>query len=244
MRHLAHEIEPPRSCSYLPDALASLENRLLLEVTPSELGSLLERGWRRFGAHYFRPACTACGECVSLRIPVARFVPSPSQVRAYRRSRRFLLRWGRPRADSERLDLYHAWHEQRESAREWPRSGLTHEQYFHQFAFPHPAAHELTWRDEAGRLAAVGLADATPAGLSAVYFFYRPDIARLSPGVANVLHLADIARQHGVPHLYLGYRVRDCASLRYKANFRPHELLVGRPGSSEEPRWVEAGDLT
>jgi arginine-tRNA-protein transferase len=31
-----------------------------------------------------------------------------------------------------------------------------------------------------------------------------------------------------------------CASMRYKAGFRPHELLEGRPGPDDEPRWIEA----
>jgi arginine-tRNA-protein transferase len=31
--------------------------------------------------------------------------------------------------------------------------------------------------------------------------------------------------------------------MRYKATFRPHELLLGRPGPEEEPRWVEGPDF-
>jgi arginine-tRNA-protein transferase len=47
-----------------------------------------------------------------------------------------------------------------------------------------------------------------------------------------------LARERGIPHVYLGYRVLGCASMRYKATFRPHELLLGRPAPDEEPRWV------
>jgi len=35
----------------------------------------------------------------------------------------------------------------------------------------------------------------------------------------------------------LGFRVLPCPSMRYKAAFRPHELLHGRPGFDEEPEW-------
>jgi leucyl-tRNA---protein transferase len=47
-----------------------------------------------------------------------------------------------------------------------------------------------------------------------------------------------LARQRGIPNVYLGYRVLGCPSMRYKGTFRPHELLLGRPGPEEEPRWV------
>jgi arginine-tRNA-protein transferase len=81
-----HFIEEPRACSYLPKLKAALEYRLMVDVTPAELEALMLRGWRRFGPAYFRPACAACTECVSIRIDVHRFAPSPSQQRALRRS--------------------------------------------------------------------------------------------------------------------------------------------------------------
>ncbi|MGA9519831.1 MAG: arginyltransferase, partial [Myxococcaceae bacterium] len=49
----------------------------------------------------------------------------------------------------------------------------------------------------------------------------------------------EVARAQGIPHLYLGYRVIGCASLRYKDAFQPHELLEGRPAFDEEPIWQE-----
>ncbi len=52
-----------------------------------------------------------------------------------------------------------------------------------------------------------------------------------------MLSLVEEAREAGLPHVYLGYRVAGCASLRYKATFRPHELLSGRPAMTEQPVW-------
>ena len=75
--------------------------------------------------------------------------------------------------------------------------------------------------------------------MSAAYFFYHPDIARLSPGVGNVLRCVELAKELGAQHLYLGYRVAGCASLQYKGFFRPHELLDGRPAMFEPPVWRE-----
>ena len=72
---------------------------------------------------------------------------------------------------------------------------------------------------------------------SATFFFHHPDYARSSLGVANVLALIEDARASGRPHVYMGFRVAGCASLRYKATYRPHELLVGRPAATERPVW-------
>ena len=35
----------------------------------------------------------------------------------------------------------------------------------------------------------------------------------------------EIARRMSVPHYYLGYWIWRCASMQYKSDFRPYELL-------------------
>jgi arginine-tRNA-protein transferase len=234
-----HFVEDPRPCDYLPTERASLEYRVMAHLDAVALEALLVRGWRRLGPFYFRPACAGCFECVPLRIPVAAFRPTRSQARALARSRRFQTRIGVPRVDEARLDLYSRWHAGREERRGWGSSPLGADEYRLQFAFPHTAVREITWWDE-GRLVAVGLHDVTPRAWSAIYFFSDPAIARTSPGVANVMTCVLLARERGIPHVYLGYRVLGCPSMRYKAAFRPHELLVGRPGDLEEPLWTPA----
>jgi arginyl-tRNA--protein-N-Asp/Glu arginylyltransferase len=237
-RLVRHFVEEPRQCSYLARAQASLEYRLMVDVTPRELEGLLERGWRRFGPAYFRPACRACTDCDSIRIDVHRFEPTPSQRRALRRARRFRLEQGEPRIDETRLALHARWHRTREDARGWEATHLTEEEYATQFAFPSTTGRELAWYD-GDALVALGLADVTPNCFSAAYFFYDPTIARLSPGIGNVMLSIELARELGCQHVYLGYRVQDCASLTYKGHFRPHELLDGRPAMTDAPVWRE-----
>ena len=238
-RLVRHFVEEPRACSYLPNLKAALEYRLMVDVTPMELQNLVVRGWRRFGPAYFRPACPSCMECVSIRLDVHRFDPTPSQKRGFRRSKRFRVEVGRPRIDDQRLALHSAWHATREDSRGWEPTNLTEDEYATQFAFPSSTGRETAWYD-GDRLVALGLIDVTPDCLSAAYFFYHPDIARLSPGVGNVLACVELARELGCQHLYLGYRVDGCASLTYKGMFRPNELLMGRPAVDEEPVWLEA----
>lgn len=233
-------VEAPRACSYLPEERASLEHRILLDVEPAELEAMLSRGWRRFGPDYFRPACAPCDACASTRVLTATFEPTRSQRRAQNRMRQLRIEVGSPQVDEARLALYHRWHQNREIAREWAPGALSPRDYYYQFAFPHPCAREIAYYDESdGNLIAIGISDETPNAWSAIYCFYDPSYARLSPGLTNVLTHIAIARAQGKPHLYLGYRVSACASLRYKAQFHPQEVLIGRPADDEPPHWQE-----
>ncbi len=216
-----------------------MEIRVQTDVSPDELESMLERGWRRFGPIYFRPACATCGECVTLRVDVPAFAPRKSQRRAVKNAARLRRIRGIPTVDEERLALYSKWHKQREGERGWQPSVLAPDRYAMDFAFPHPAAREIAFRDpaEGDRLVGLGIYDEVPHALSAVYFFWDPSLAPSSLGVANVVTLIDEARDKGLRHVYLGYRVLGCPSLIYKSSYGPHELLRGRPSFEALPMW-------
>ncbi len=238
-RLLQHLVEPPRPCAYLANREQQLEIRVQVEVTSGELQAMLERGWRRFGPVYFRPACAACGECVTLRIDVAAFEARKSQRRAVKNAARLRRIVSVPVADEERIALYRRWHAQRETARGWEPTAMDPERYAMDFAFPHPSSREAAFRDPADgdRLVGLGIFDETPNALSAVFFFWDPERAPSSLGVANVVMLVDQAREQGLAHVYLGYRVLGCPSLLYKASYGPHELLEGRPSPGDASVW-------
>jgi leucyl-tRNA---protein transferase len=231
--------EPPHACVYLPDRDASLDVHIMVDVSAAELGELLERGWRRFGPVYFRPACPSCQECVTLRVPTASFRPTKSQRRARKNAAGLVRASGRPVIDDERLQLYARWHAQRETSRGWEPSPLDAERYAIDFAFEHPAVREVTFRDPSAdnRLVGLGIVDEVPRAVSAVYFFWDPDHAPSSLGTAHVALLIEDAGARGLDYVYLGYRVEDCASLAYKSRFRPHELLAERPNRRALPIW-------
>ena len=233
--HLPGEVEP---CGYLDDRTATTDYRVMSEVSAQELEWMIERGWRRFGHLYFRPVCPMCTECVSLRIPVATFLPSKSQRRAWKRCAHLRIAVRTPVADDERLALYTAWHAMREETRGWKDTATDMEQYQRTFCVEHPCAREIDYFD-GDRLIGVGFVDVTARALSSVYFFYHPDVSPLGLGIASVLFEIDWARKHGCEFVYLGYRVQDCGSTSYKSQFGPHQLLVARPSFSEPAPWHE-----
>ncbi len=237
-------VEAPRPCSYLDDREASLEHRVIVDGDPLELEQMLARGWRRFGPDHFRPRCGECSSCVPTRVPVAGYSPSKSERRAMRANAHLRIEIGPPRVDAARLALHARWHRFREDCRGWSPADIDPRHYAISFAFPHPSVLEIAaWDDsEAGRprLVSIAITDETPSAWSAVYFFYDPDDAHRSPGIANVVRQIELARARGKRHLYLGYLVEESASMAYKARFAPAERLDGWPEDGEPPSWRRA----
>ena len=91
-----------------------------------------------------------------------------------------------------------------------------------------------------GVLIAVGVVDVLPHCLSSVYAFYDPDLSRhLELGKYTALREIEwvkraSAHRRGLVHYYLGYYIRSCIKMVYKAEFKPSELLC--PTTS---RWVD-----
>ena len=79
-----------------------------------------------------------------------------------------------------------------------------------------------------GQLAACALVDALADGLSLVYSFYEPGLARRSLGSFIILDHVVQADLHGIPYVYLGYWVQGSPKMDYKARFRPVEVLKGQ----------------
>ena len=212
----------------------------MLDVPECEWEQMLSKGWRRFGAAYFRPKCRSCFECVSLRIDVKNFKPTRSQSRALRHISKLRLEIGPPLIDKDRLELYQEWHDLQGQKRDWELDSISADRYFYDFAFPHECAREFAYYDDSSsseRPIIVAIVDETKNALSAVYTFYDPKYAKISPGTGSILRQIEVAQASDKQYVYLGYRVLGCASSQYKGRFRPHQLLDGRPTENEESQW-------
>jgi arginine-tRNA-protein transferase len=77
-----------------------------------------------------------------------------------------------------------------------------------------------------GKLLGVAVADRATEALSAVYCYYDPRHARLSPGVYSILKQIQLCRDWGLRYLYLGLYVAGSRTMEYKRRYLPHERLI------------------
>ncbi|KAL2567804.1 hypothetical protein AAZV13_18G026500 [Glycine max] len=81
-----------------------------------------------------------------------------------------------------------------------------------------------------GQLVAVGVIDILPKCLSSKYLFWDPDFAFLSLGKYSAFQEIGWVKENQVycpslQYYYLGYYIHSCSKMRYKAAYRPSELL-------------------
>lgn len=224
-------------CVYLPAERARMRYRVIPHCPPELYESLLVRGWRRFGTVFFRPACAGCSECVSLRVDVKDFRLRRSMRRTRDRNQDLRVVTGPPSLSDAHLDLYHRYHQDMTERRQWDERQTDPADYYQTFVeSPGDFAREMLYF-RGDTLVAVALVDVLPSAMSSIYCYYDPDERHRSLGKFSILQQLAWAKRRGIPYLYLGYRVWGNRSMRYKARYRPHQVLEGRPLMEEPPRW-------
>ena len=238
MRELFRLIEPPRPCSYLPLEIASLEIRAIADLSASEYGDLLARGYRRFGWQVFRPACPGCVQCRSVRVLTAGFSPDTGQRRVLKQNAGIRVELHPAFASIAHVELFNLYHRFMNRHRGWPFEPATLEGYRRDFL---AGGAEFNWQwhyFDGDRLAGVALMDQTTDAISLVYFFYHPEWRPKSPGTFSILNQLLYAQQMRLKHAYLGYWIEACQSMRYKGRFHPREVLKEYPAGDADPVWV------
>jgi arginine-tRNA-protein transferase len=76
-----------------------------------------------------------------------------------------------------------------------------------------------------GVLVAVSVLDILPSGVSSVYVFYDPEKRDLCLGKYTALREIEYTKSLGLPYYYMGFYIHSCVKMRYKAEYRPSELL-------------------
>lgn len=212
-------------CPYLPGRTAtSAFVDPTLALSPPAYGRLLEQGFRRSGSLVYRPICAACSACRPVRVPVEDFRPRRSQRRARHASGEGLEAQPLPASWDERhFALYQRYLATRHAAGEMAAGDADDYRRFLFASWGETRCLELRIDR---RLLAVAVTDVVPGALSAVYTFFDPSESARSPGVLAILAQIELARHWHLQHLYLGYWIRDCRKMRYKADYRPLEVLL------------------
>ena len=221
-RSLPLYLSAPHACSYLPDRQSStLFTDPNVVMDPAVYGELLKYGFRRSGRLIYAPRCEHCSQCVSVRIPVADFTPRRVHRRVLQSNSDVHLR-ERPAAfEDEHYALYRAYTAQRHEDGEMASASPTEYLGFLTAEWCETVFLEFRL---AGRLVAAAVTDPLDDALSAVYTYFDATLGRRSLGTLAILKQIEWARAQGLPHLYLGYWIRDSPKMAYKAHYRPLEI--------------------
>lgn len=226
-------LEHPSPCPYLKDQFCS--NALLnFEEMQEHFGTeffeaLLERGFRHFGTHFYRPQCSDCFACKGLALSVDEFRPNRSQKRNLQTNSDLEINL-RPSVDldwDEHVELADHFHSSRAMSHEWPEQKWN-EQFLHSQFAGFSCSYTLELRTSDGKLCGSTHLDLLPNAQNHIYAYHDPALSARGLGIFMILQGIEIARAAGRKHLYLGTWNPKCPSLAYKASFKPHFLIDER----------------
>lgn len=233
-------VTAPQPCPYLDGRMErKLFTALQGEHAQKLNDTLSKQGFRRSQNVLYRPSCAECSACLSARIRVADFEPRRTQRRILKRAAGITRNATSPWATEDQFALFRRYLDTRHAD-----GGMADMDIFEFAAMIEETPiksrvieYSRAPRDgERGRpLAAVCLTDVFDDGLSMVYSFYDPDLADLSLGTYVILDHVALARDAGLPYVYLGYWVPGSRKMGYKATFPALEIFKGG-------RWQDIGD--
>lgn len=215
----------PAPCPYLPD---QLERKIFTQLDPLRgpflNDYLTHSGFRRSQNVIYRPACESCNACKSLRVRVPEFTLTKSMKRARARNKDLIREICEPYATLEQFELLSHYLSSRHP--EGGMADMDFERYEHMVEDCAARTMILEYRNPAGVLVACCLVDELGDGLSMVYSFYMPELARRSLGNYMIIDHLDLCSSHKLPYLYLGYWVKNSQKMDYKSQYRPAEILT------------------
>ncbi len=219
----------PHACSYIDGLEATT-----LFVDPNATIDqnvhtfLSERGYRRSGGILYKPDCTNCQACISLRIPVKGYPFSRSERRILKLNSDLDIFEVENIHHDEFYNLYVRYITLRHA--DGDMFPPNREQYENFFNNPFDTTHFIVFK-KGDLIKAVAIVDEFNNALSAVYTFYDPDDEQRSLGSMAVLWQIQNAQLRNLDYVYLGYWVKPCAKMNYKTRFQPAEIYINK-------RWI------
>jgi len=191
--------------------------------------SLTQAGFRRSQNIVYRPACENCSACRSVRVLAVQFKPSRTQRRVFKKNADLNRSIEAALASDEHYALLLRYVRARH-----PDGGMEDMSYADYLSMVEDTAARsqvCEYRDDSGKLLAAALVDQLSDGPSLVYSFYDPGSISRSLGTYIILDHIDQAQKNNLPYVYLGFWIQNSDKMRYKAQYRPLEVL--RPNGWE-----------
>ena len=222
-------ITAPAPCPYLPGRVERKVFTHLIGTEARQLNTQLSQaGFRRSQNIAYRPACDGCSACVSVRVCVQQFDPTPSFRKILRRNADLKSEIKPAKATSEQYSLFRSYIDERHADGGMADMTVLDFAAMVDDSFVDSRIVEYRLRGEDGRsqLLACVLTDVLNDGLSMIYSFYDPDLPGRSLGTLMILDHIERARKLSLPYLYLGYWVKGSRKMNYKGRFLPQERLT------------------
>ncbi len=230
-------IENNRNCSYFDDAISNIRYKYINNCTKDAYQNMLEHGWRRFGKMHFAPECNDCTKCVSMRIDVKNYKFSKSEKRVFKKNLNTKLYIQAPTLTLEHIKLYDQYHETMNKKKGWDYSPIEISEYDRSYIQGKNSFSKEFLYVKNNKLVAVALVDILEKSISSIYCFYDHDYIELSLGKFSILTQIKIAKELGVPYIYLGYWIKNHLSMGYKELYQPFEVLKNRANLKEKVIW-------
>ncbi|MEZ5529117.1 MAG: arginyltransferase [Porticoccaceae bacterium] len=214
----------PHPCSYLEDqkAITAFVDPAIT-VDKNLYSHLSNFGFRRSGRYIYAPRCKSCKACIPARLVVNEFEPNRQQNRCNRQNEDLTISIVREVNEKEHYRLYERYLEARHADGDMYPPTMIQYRDFISSLWDNSRMLEARLN---GELVAAGVIDVLNDGISAIYTYYSPDYPKRSLGTYMILAELVLARQVGLPYLYLGYWIEKSPKMAYKKNFQPLELLI------------------
>ena len=215
---------PAHDCSYLDGRQAiTLFADPHAEIDTALYSALSEAGFRRSGAHIYRPHCQACQACIPVRVLANEFRLNRRQRRIWKKNLDLDVEIKRPMLTNEYYDLFERYIRQRHADGDMFPADRAQFQSF--LVAGRVEARFVEFR-LAGRLLAVAVMDVLDSALSAIYTFFDPEESQRSLGTLAILWLLEESRRQTKDWLYLGYWIDECQKMNYKSEYMPQERYI------------------
>lgn len=221
-QNLSLYITAEHDCGYYDDRLtANLIPDPQIEMNSPLYGLLVSKGFRRSGEFVYRPHCKLCSACIPCRINTNNFKPSRNQRRCLKNNNDLTTRVVNAQFKEEYFSLYRRYLNSRHA--DGNMVDPTRDDY-NSFLLNNWQSSIFIESRLNDQLLSVAVVDYLPNGLSAVYTFFEPEQSKRSLGTFAILQQVWLAKLYMLPHIYLGYWIKDHPKMDYKQNFKGLEI--------------------
>lgn len=209
------------ACPYID---GETEQRIAVDISvnPDAHDGLARAGFRRVENWVYRPACPSCSACTPWRVDATAFRQSRNMARITARNSDLRREITGPEITDSHYPLFKSYVTDRHND---GQMAMMDRIDFISMIMNSPVETVLVnYYDPDNRLVATALTDIQSDGLSAVYSFFNPQLAKRSLGSFIITDLLALAKDMGLRWVYLGYYVAGSRKMMYKSRYQPAEI--------------------